>query len=280
LCSFIAIFSDKLCPMTTTAILTAAGSGQRLCADVPKALVPINGQPMVRIAALNLIRSGVVDEIIVTMPDGFAAQFETALAGLKPPAMLILGGQTRQDSITAALKQLSPTCAKVLVHDAARPFTPPKLIAQVANAITAEAKAVIPALPVTDTIKRVGGRDPVSSGAQSLRFRDSAVLPPTAQSEDLASATALHSAQNDSLVTATLDRETLRAVQTPQGFDRATLEKAYQNASGMEIQGTDDASLVEAIGVPVQVIPGDPAALKITTPTDLKISELLYGGAR
>jgi 2-C-methyl-D-erythritol 4-phosphate cytidylyltransferase len=243
--------------MTTTAILTAAGSGQRLGAELPKALVLIKGQPIVRIAAENLISSEAVDEIIVTVPAGYEAQFETALAGLKPAVMLAIGGETRQDSIMAALTQLSLACDKVLVHDAARPFTPPALIAQVANAISGEVSAVIPALPVTDTIKQVAVRIPA-----------------------LPSSTTLYSAQNDGLVTATLNRETLVAVQTPQGFDRGVLENAYRNASGKGIQGTDDASLVEALGIPVKAIPGDAAAMKITTPTDLKIAELLYGGAR
>lgn len=222
--------------MHTTAILTGAGSGSRLGASIPKALVPIKGIPMVRIAADNLIASGIVDEIIVTVPDGFTSRFAAALHDSAAPIILVTGGDTRQQSIWNALKLLNPGCGSVLVHDAARPFAPPGLIANVAAAIHGETKAVIPAQPVTDTVKKTAG----------------------------------------TLVRETLDRSTLVAVQTPQGFDRATLEIAYRHAIEHQTTGTDDASLVETIGIPVIVIPGDAAAMKITTPTDLKIATILY----
>jgi len=225
--------------MRTTAILTGAGSGSRLGANVPKALVPINGVPMVRIAAENLFASGVVDDAIVTVPDGYVAEFAAALDGIKQPITLVIGGETRQQSIANALNQLHPDCGKVLVHDAARPFAPAALIESVAQKVNDDAKAVIPALPVTDTIK---------------------VVRP------------LESQQ----VVATVDRTTLRAVQTPQGFDRATLAQAYEAAITQNLEATDDAGLAEAIGVAVFVIPGDPAAMKITTQSDLKIATLLY----
>ena len=225
--------------MTTTAILTAAGSGTRLGAAVPKALVPVNGTPMVTLAAANLFASAVIDELIVTVPDGFADQFESTLSGMEYPITIVTGGETRQASIEAALDRLSRSCTKVMVHDAARPFASPKLIAKVSEALDGQVKAVIPALPVTDTIKQVTG-------------------------------------QQSEVVASTLDRTVLRAVQTPQGFDRATLDRAYQNAHQNNITGTDDASLVEALGVEVKVVLGEAAALKITTPTDLKIATLLY----
>jgi len=256
--------------VTTTAVLTGAGSGTRLGAAVPKALVPINGVPMVRIAAHNLLASGIVDQLIVTVPAGYTSEFTEALrtpvlqrpdfqganfqdanfqdaklpdapTTRKPPNLtLVTGGETRQQSIAKALQHVNPNCTKVLVHDAARPFTPPNLIAAVAAAVTNKVKAAIPAQPVTDTIKQTEG----------------------------------------SSVMKTLDRSSLVSVQTPQGFDRETLETAYRHAIEHQIEGTDDASLVEALGIPVIVIPGHAAAMKITTPTDLQIASILFDHRR
>ena len=247
--------------VTTTAILTGAGSGSRLGAAIPKALVPINGVPMLRIAANNLFESGIVDELIVTVPVGHMDQFTTALDDFTQPITFVTGGESRQHSIWNALQQLSPSCTKVLVHDAARPFAPPSLVAAVAGAVTNDAKAVIPALPVTDTIKSVTRAQTIIAPANSRdELRD----------HDVQSGDAFE------LVSQTLDRSLLRAVQTPQGFDRAILETAHRHAIEHQIEGTDDASLVEAIGTPVTVIPGDAAAMKITTPTDLKIAGILF----
>jgi 2-C-methyl-D-erythritol 4-phosphate cytidylyltransferase len=121
----------------------------------------------------------------------------------------------------------------VLVHDAARPLTPPELIDEVAAAVRAGHDAVIPVLPVVDTIKRVDAAGSVVD---------------------------------------TVDRSSLRAVQTPQGFSRATLLAAHAAA---EIDATDDAGLAERIGVPVHTIPGREEALKVTRPFDLVVAEAL-----
>jgi 2-C-methyl-D-erythritol 4-phosphate cytidylyltransferase len=125
-------------------------------------------------------------------------------------------------------------CDVVLVHDAARPFAPPSMIARVEAAVRGGALAVVPGLAVADTIKAVDG-----SG----------------------------------IVTGTPDRMTLRAVQTPQGFARDLLERAHAAGAAAILAGgapaTDDAALVEALGEPVLVVKGDPAAAKITTPNDL-----------
>lgn len=217
--------------------MTAAGSGTRLGAELPKALVPVNGVPMVRLAAENLFASTMVDDVIVTVPAGFMDQFTAALDGIEQPLTFVVGGERRQDSIANALNLLLPDCDKVLVHDAARPYAPPEFIAAVASAVSGQVKAVIPGLPVADTIVQI--------------------------------------AADDAVVDRTLDRASLRAVQTPQGFDRATLVAAYQNAAETGLTATDDAGLVAALGVPVTVIPGSPAAHKITTPADLALAQTL-----
>jgi len=142
-------------------------------------------------------------------------------------------GATRQASVAAALAAVPLDFDIVLVHDAARALTPPELVEDVAAAVRGGHGAVIPVLPVVDTIKQVS-----DSGS----------------------------------VVATVDRSSLRAVQTPQGFRRDVLVKAHEAALD---EHTDDAGLAERIGVPVHTVPGSEAALKITRPFDLAIATLL-----
>jgi len=231
-----------------TAILTAAGAGERLGAQLPKALVEVAGRPMFLWAVDNLLASGGVDTLIITCPAEHRASFREALSQHYPSSSkweLVVGGATRQASIANALAALPTAIEIVLVHDAARPFASPDLIARVIAAVQSGHPAVIPGVPVTDTIKRVAS---ASHGS---------ALEPTSTSET---------------VIATIPRHDLRAVQTPQGFRREVLERAYQAAHHV---ATDDAGLVEALGEPVLVIPGEASAMKITTPTDLAYAELM-----
>jgi 2-C-methyl-D-erythritol 4-phosphate cytidylyltransferase len=124
----------------------------------------------------------------------------------------------------------------VLVHDAARPLTPPALTAAVVAAVRAGHRAVVPVLPLADTVKRI---------------------------------------DETGRVLATVDRSTLRAVQTPQGFDPELLLRAHRVAAAAGAAATDDAGLVEALGEPVHTIPGDATAFKITTPWDHRLAEFL-----
>jgi 2-C-methyl-D-erythritol 4-phosphate cytidylyltransferase len=217
--------------MHVTAILTAAGSGERLGAGIPKALVEISGQTLVAWAAQNLRASGVVNQIVVTCPPAMDDAFRNVLQEFAD--IVVAGGETRQASIAGALRHVSRETNIVLVHDAARPFAPPRLIRDVVAAVASGHPAVIPGVPVTDTIKRI----------------DAAA----------------------SVVVETVPRGDLRAIQTPQGFRRAILDRAYARASDTH---TDDAGLVESIGIPVVVVPGDPAAMKITTPADLAYAQI------
>jgi 2-C-methyl-D-erythritol 4-phosphate cytidylyltransferase len=158
------------------------------------------------------------------------------------PVRVVLGGSTRQASVAAGLAQAPPDTDIVLVHDAARPLVPPELIARVVESVRAGHRAVVPGLPVTDTLKRVlpgGSVEPVA---------------------------------------ATVERAPLRAVQTPQGFDRELLELAHAAATHRSADestaATDDAGLVEALGEPVVVVAGDERAAKITTAHDLRVATL------
>jgi 2-C-methyl-D-erythritol 4-phosphate cytidylyltransferase len=150
-----------------------------------------------------------------------------------PSVMVVAGGATRQRSVALALADSPHDLDIVLVHDAARALAPVELIERVAAAVRGGHDAVVPVLPVVDTIKEVDGRG---------------------------------------VVTGTVDRAVLRAVQTPQGFRRAVLEAAHAAAVD---DLTDDAGLAEKIGAEVFTVEGDERALKITRPLDLEIAELL-----
>ncbi|GEL46388.1 2-C-methyl-D-erythritol 4-phosphate cytidylyltransferase [Cellulomonas hominis] len=235
--------------MTTAAILTAAGSGTRLGLPGPKALVELAGVPLVLHAARRLAASGVVASIVVTVPPGRAGGFRALLGGpvrpgLGVPVTVVEGSTSRQASVAAGLAALPSGVDVVLVHDAARALASPDLVRAVESAVRSGHRAVVPGLPVADTIKQVG--DPVDGAAP---------------------------------VVATVPRATMRAVQTPQGFDRVLLDAAHaagaDRAADEATAATDDAALVEALGERVWVVPGEEGAMKITTTRDLAVAELL-----
>ncbi|MBM7821169.1 2-C-methyl-D-erythritol 4-phosphate cytidylyltransferase [Cellulosimicrobium cellulans] len=242
--------------MPTLAVLTAAGSGSRLGLDLPKALVELDGLPLVVQAARRLCASGAVDAIVVTAPPGLREHVAALLRddpAVDRPVRVVEGAGTRQASVAAGLRaglvegRDGEPVDVVLVHDAARPLAPPALVRRVVDAVRAGHGAVVPGLPVTDTIKRV---TPARAG-------DPSRAEPVAE---------------------TVDRAALRAVQTPQGFDRSLLVRAHQaaahRADDEASAATDDAGLVEALGLPVHVVPGDAAAAKITTAHDLRVAAL------
>ncbi|MGY0232661.1 2-C-methyl-D-erythritol 4-phosphate cytidylyltransferase [Longispora urticae] len=212
------------------ALVPAAGAGLRLGPGAPKALRPLAGEPLLVHAVRNLLATPGVGCVVVAAPPG---EVDAVEAMLPDGVLVVAGGATRQTSVANALAAVPAEFLIILVHDAARALTPPTVIARVAAAVRAGSRAVIPVLPVVDTIKQVG---------------------------------------DDGEVLATVDRSVLRAVQTPQGFDRQTLTTAHDQASD---DLTDDAGLVEKLGVRVDTVPGDELAMKITRPLDLKIAEAL-----
>lgn len=171
---------------SVVALVPAAGRGVRLGESTPKAFVTVGGTPMVRLAVDGLIASGAVDRIIVMVPTELV---ESAVALLPPSesVRVVIGGAERTDSVRCGIAA-APDAAHFLVHDAARALTPPELIARVVAELRAGAEAVVPALPVVDTIKSVDTRGEV---------------------------------------TGTPDRAGLRAIQTPQGFAADLLRAAY-----------------------------------------------------
>jgi 2-C-methyl-D-erythritol 4-phosphate cytidylyltransferase len=224
----------------TAAIVPAAGRGERLGPGTPKALRLLGGAPLLVHAVRSLARARLVDLVVVAAPPAQVEQVRALLHDHHAGAALQVlgGGDTRQESVRRALAALPDGVTTVLVHDAARPLAPVELVDAVAGAVRDGAVAVVPVLPVPDTVKRVDG----------------------------------------SVVVETLDRSQLRAVQTPQGFRRATLEEAHVAAGDGE--ATDDASLVERLGQPVHVVTGSEEAFKVTRPLDLVLAEAVLARRR
>jgi 2-C-methyl-D-erythritol 4-phosphate cytidylyltransferase len=219
-------------------IVAAAGSGLRLGADRPKALVPLGGRALV-CWAVDALRDGGVNDVVVAVPAAEHAAFATVLTR---DVRLVAGGETRTASVRAALEAVlsdpaHPTPDVVLVHDAARPLTPPAVVARVLAALAGGARAVVPVLPVVDTTVVVG---------------------------------------DDGVITNAVPREPLRRVQTPQGFDRAVLVTAYSaiDLAADPAAFTDDAAVVRAAGIPVATVEGHERAAKITVAHDLAVAEL------
>lgn len=235
--------------IVVAAIVVAAGAGTRLGADRPKAFVELRDEPLYVHACRAAIESGTVDTVVVVVPDGGIEEAERMLrngAFLGSAQLVVVaGGPSRQASVANGLAVLGAEVDVVVVHDAARALAPPGLFRAIVAAVAAGHVAVVPGVAVPDTVKQVGVADDL--GARPVR--------------------------------ATLDRAALRLIQTPQGFRRDALARAHlagaARAAAEHTAAGDDAGLVEALGDPVHVIPGDPLAFKITTAHDLLIATVL-----
>ncbi|ROP31577.1 IspD/TarI family cytidylyltransferase [Couchioplanes caeruleus] len=275
-------------------LIPAAGSGLRLGPGAPKALRPLAGEPLLVHAVRRVASAPSVRMIVVAAP---AAEVDAVRVLLEPiaPVVVVPGGAERQDSVAAMLAAVPAETEIVLVHDAARALTPPDLVESVAAAVRSGHPAVIPVLPVVDTIKEIGPGETVLG---------------------------------------TVDRSVLRSVQTPQGFRHAVLAAAHGlgplthpgdappagraddagpaaraddagpaaraegagptgradaglaaraddagpdggAGGGGRVSHTDDAGMVEKAGTPVVCVPGSDLAMKITRPLDLVIAEAL-----
>jgi 2-C-methyl-D-erythritol 4-phosphate cytidylyltransferase len=171
-------------------VVAAAGAGERLGSGVPKALYLLKGEPLLVHAIRRLRAAGSIGRVVVAAPRGH----EAAVRGLLDPDVIVVaGGEHRQESVAAALAAVPEQVEIVLVHDAARALAPAELAEGVVAAIRAGHSAVVPVLPVTDTITRV---DPAGASVGHV------------------------------------DRSALRAVQTPQGFRRTVLVRAHAASSG------------------------------------------------
>ncbi|MFJ4850893.1 2-C-methyl-D-erythritol 4-phosphate cytidylyltransferase [Streptomyces sp. NPDC088733] len=235
--------SAKDTNLTTAAVIPAAGRGVRLGPGAPKALRTLGGVPILVHAVRAMTRARALSLVVVVAPPDGVAEVRALLDSHGLPEAtdirIVAGGDTRQESVRLGLAALPDEVEVVLVHDAARPLVPVDMVEAVAAAVREGAAAVVPGLPLADTVKQI---DP-ATGA----------------------------------VVGTPERALLRAVQTPQGFDRLTLAKAHATVTG---EVTDDASMVERLGVPVQVVPGHEEAFKVTRPLDLVLAEAVLARRR
>jgi 2-C-methyl-D-erythritol 4-phosphate cytidylyltransferase len=219
-------------------LLLAAGEGARLGGSEPKAFLDLAGTPVIRHAYEAILSAELVEAIVVAAPAGYERRIESLLPPDSKPVTIVTGGVTRQASAAAAL-DAAPTGDAYLVHDAARALAPSALFDAVLRELD-ECEAVVPALPLVDTIKE------------------------TAEDH----------------VVRTIDRSALVAVQTPQGFRADVYRRAHAAAAKDGFAGTDDAALVERLGVRVRIVPGDDRNMKITTAHDAAVAEGLLGAGR
>ena len=223
-------------------IILAAGSGTRLSSatsGVKKQFLEWKGAPLFWHSAVTFSHTARVRGIIFAFPESDIEEAKQQLSELDfgrrlgLPWKIVAGGERRQDSVYNALQALPSKCDHVLVHDAARPFFSAALTNRIIDTLTDEIQAVVPAIPVTDTIK----------------------------------------VTENNIISHTLDRSTLRACQTPQGFEKDMLINVHNQCRSEGWEVTDDASIVEQAGLSVQIVDGESTNNKITNPEDLTMLE-------
>jgi 2-C-methyl-D-erythritol 4-phosphate cytidylyltransferase len=219
--------------MSVWAILAAAGRGDRLGLDRPKAFAPLNDRPLIAESLERLDASEWIEGIVVAAPPQWEEPCilvaEEVAAG--KVAKAVTGGETRSESVQAALIEVLEEATVVVVHDAARPLVTDEVIERVITALGDGWDGAIPVLPLSDTIKRVDG----------------------------------------DVVAETLDRSQLVAAQTPQAFVAPVLREAFSALQQTVTRSTDCASLVEASGGRVRAVEGDRRLIKVTEPADLDL---------
>lgn len=224
--------------MTTTVVVVAAGSGERLGHSVPKAFVPLYGQSLLERSLQPLTELTPIPRVVVVAPESWvepARELATSVLGNEADISVLAGGKSRTESVRRGLEAVSPESSWVLIHDAARALTPSEVFSRVLDALQSGAAGVIPVIDVVDTIVPV---DPAGLTGEAH------------------------------------PRDQLGSVQTPQGFQYSFLHSAYDSFVG---DATDDAQVLRAAGHEVVAVPGDRRSLKITYPSDLVLGESFLG---
>ena len=215
-------------------VIAAGGRGRRMGGGVPKQFMTLAGQCIITRVVKPFASTGAVTQIVVVVPPRFIELTRRMLRrqGWKKTITVVAGGRDRQESVWNGLEAFTVKPEIVLVHDAVRPFVTKELIRRVIT-MTRRYRAVVVAVPVTDTIKL--------EGVEGFAGR-------------------------------TVDRSRLWSAQTPQGFQYETLVRAERAARRSGYRGTDEASLVERLRVPVRIVRGEPGNIKITTKTDMDLA--------
>lgn len=224
-----------------TAIILAAGQGKRMKSQLSKQFILLQGMPII-VHTLRVFQAAEeIGECILVCGPGEEGFYHSEMLhdfGITKRIQVIPGGQERQDSVYCGLARVSSDCSYVMIHDGARPLVTVDIISRVAEEVKITG-AVTVGVPVKDTIKRTDA---------------------------------------GGFITDTLQRERLWHIQTPQAFQRELIVRAHEQAQTTGFYGTDDASLVECLGVPVKIIPGSYENLKITTPEDIIVAETILKG--
>lgn len=225
--------------MSTSVVIPAAGSGSRMGAAVSKQLLLLQGKPILVLTAECFQHCHKIDEIVIAVPAGHLETVNTLVReyALTKVSAVVVGGANRQKSVMNALAALPSSSAIVLVHDAVRPFVRERMILESIDKARVHRAAVV-AVPVKDTIKRAAA---------------------------------------EGFIETTIDRTTLWAAQTPQAFQTRLLVEAYERAEQDGILATDDASLVERMGIQPAIVMGSYENIKITTPEDLDLAAAMSG---
>lgn len=229
--------------MSVWAIIPAAGRGSRLGAPSPKQFLPLSGRPILARTLAVFDAASAVDDVVVVVPPGDEARCRATVVepyGFTKIRAIVPGGSVRQESVVRGLDAIARDASMVVIHDAARPLVTGDLVQRVIEA-AATSGAAVAALPVVDTLKRQAPRNgPVT----------------------------------------TVDREGLWTAQTPQAFRAALFREAVRRAKVDGFVGTDDAALVERLGLPVALVEGEPFNFKITRAEDLSLAEELLATLR
>ena len=221
-----------------SAVIAAAGQGKRFGDGLPKQFLPLGGKPVLAYSIETFSNSDLIGEIIIVVPDDWARAVKTNIVdrfAFPKVTKIIPGGSERQDSVLNGFNSLSGKPDIVAVHDGARPLVSIELLEEVIREASA-CGAALAALPSNDTIKK--------------------------SSPDL-------------YVDSTVARESLWSAQTPQAFRYDLLKNALSKAAEDGFRGTDESLLVERTGVKVKIVKGSPYNIKITTPEDLRLGELI-----
>jgi 2-C-methyl-D-erythritol 4-phosphate cytidylyltransferase len=228
--------------MKTIAIIAAGGQGKRIEevhpeGKLPKQFLILKDKPILAHTVDKFERCGLVDEIILVVPEGYLEYCSRAIVdqyGFKKVRKVVCGGKERQDSVYLGLKACPDNTSIVVIHDGVRPLISLDKISESIK-ICEKKRAVVLAVPVKETVKRV----------------------------------------EQSTIITTLDRDKIWLTQTPQTFEYKLILDAYKKAEEDNFVGTDDSALVERLGCEVTILEGDYKNIKITTVEDLQVAEKL-----